>query len=60
LLRAKLGHEVRRFMITTFEPGILQAEQRSALRQLEAKFGPLSAQVRQRVEALTSEQLAQL
>ena len=40
--------------------GIRQGEQRSALRQLEAKFGPLSANVKQRVEALSPEGLAQL
>jgi hypothetical protein len=55
-------------MITTYERGIqhgiergiLQGEQRSALRRLEAKFGPLSAEVKQRVEALSPERLAQL
>jgi hypothetical protein len=55
-------------MITTYERGIqqgiergiLQGEQRSALRQLEAKFGPLSAEVKRRVEALSPEELAQL
>jgi hypothetical protein len=53
-------------MITTYERGveygiergILQGEQRSALRLLEAKFGPLSAEVKQRVEALSPEGLA--
>ncbi len=47
-------------MMTTYERGILQGEQRSALRMLEAKFGPLSAGVKQRVEALSPEELAQL
>jgi hypothetical protein len=51
-------------MITTYERGIergiLQGEQRSALRQLEAKFGPLSPDVKQRVEALSPEGLVQL
>jgi hypothetical protein len=42
------------------ERGILEGERRSALRQLEAKFGPLSPEVKQRVEALSSEGLARL
>jgi hypothetical protein len=42
------------------EQGIQQGEQRSALRQLEAKFGPLSAEVKRRVEALSPEELARL
>jgi hypothetical protein len=64
--------EVQTFMITTFERGIqqgiaqgiergiLQGEQRSALRMLEARFGPLSAEAKQRVEALAPEALVQL
>jgi hypothetical protein len=47
-------------MTTTFERGILQGEQRSALRLLDRKFGPLSADVKRRVEALAPEALAQL
>ena len=47
-------------MITTYERGILQGERKSALRQLEAKFGPLSPEVKQRVEALSPDGLAQL
>jgi hypothetical protein len=76
LLSTPRYQEVQAFMTTTFERGIqqgiergieqgiergiLQGEQRSALRQLEAKFGPLSAAVKQRVEALPPEALAQL
>jgi hypothetical protein len=52
--------EVRPVIITTYERGILQGERRSALRQLEAKFGLLSAEVKPRVEALPPEELAQL
>jgi hypothetical protein len=40
--------------------GIEQGERRSTLRQMEAKFGPLSPQVKQQVEALSPEALAQL
>jgi hypothetical protein len=64
LLNTEPYQEVQPLMITTYERGIqrsiLQGEQRSALRQLEAKFGPLSAEVKQRVEALSPEGLAQL
>ena len=47
-------------MKTTYERGIEQGEWRSALRLLEAKFGPLAAEVQQQVEALSPEALAQL
>jgi hypothetical protein len=68
LLSTEQYREVQPLMITTYERGIqhgiergiLQGEQRSALRLLEAKFGPLSAEVKQRVEALSPERLAQL
>ena len=38
----------------------LQGERRSTLRLLQAKFGALSAEVQQQVEALSPEALAQL
>jgi hypothetical protein len=51
-------------MKTTYERGIergiKQGERRSALRLMEAKFGPLSAEVKQQVEELSPEALAQL
>src|SRR3954452_14814697 len=46
LLSTEPYQEVQPLMTTTYERGILQGEQRSALRQLEAKFGPLSAEVK--------------
>jgi hypothetical protein len=42
------------------ERGIEQGERRTALRQMEAKFGPLTPEVRQQVEALSPEGLARL
>ncbi len=42
------------------ERGIEQGERRSALRQMEAKFGPLSLKVKQQIEALSPNALAQL
>jgi hypothetical protein len=47
-------------MMTTYERGILQGQRQTALLLLEAKFGPLSPAVKQRVEALAPEQLHQL
>jgi uncharacterized protein DUF4351 len=47
-------------MITTYERGKIAGERESALRQLEAKFGSLSAEVKQRVEALPPDELRQL
>jgi hypothetical protein len=60
LLSTEPYQEVQPLMTTTYERGILQGERRSALRQLEAKYGPLSPEVKQRVEALSPEGLAQL
>ena len=64
LLHTEAYHEVEPLMKTTYERGIErgieQGERRSALRQMEAKFGPLSAKVKQQVEALSPEALAQL
>jgi hypothetical protein len=60
LLATDAYAEVRPVMITTYERGILHGERVSALRQLEAMFGPLSPTVKQRVEALPPDQLRQL
>ena len=60
LLSTEPYQEVQPLMMTTYERGILQGERRSALRQLEAKFGPLSPEVKHQVEALSPEGLAQL
>ncbi len=42
------------------ERGIAQGERRLTLRLIEAKFGPLSLEVKQQVEAMAGEALAQL
>jgi flagellar biosynthesis/type III secretory pathway protein FliH len=42
------------------EQGIVQGERRSTLRLMEAKFGPLTPKVKQRVEALSPQALTQL
>jgi hypothetical protein len=72
LLHAGAYHEVEPLMKTTYErgiehgiergiqQGIEQGERRSALRQMEAKFGPLAPAVKQQVEALSPDALARL
>jgi hypothetical protein len=56
--------EVKAIMMTTYERGIEQGkiagQRETALLQLEAKFGPLAPAVRQRVEALSPDELRQL
>jgi hypothetical protein len=74
--RERAYHEVEPLMKTTYERGIEQGiergieqgiergieqgERRSALRLMEAKFGPLTPGVKQQVEALSPEALARL
>ena len=62
--KADAYREVEPLMQTTYErgidDGIEQGERRAALRQMEKKFGPLSAEVKRRVEALSPEALARL
>jgi hypothetical protein len=64
LLRTQAYQEVEPLMKTTYERGIErgieQGERRAALRLMEARFGPLTARVKQQVEALSPEALAQL
>ena len=60
LLHTEAYQEVEPLMQTTYERGIEQGERRSALRLMEAKFGPLSSRVKQQVEALSPESLGQL
>jgi hypothetical protein len=68
LLPTEQYPEVQSLMKTTYERGyehgtehgIHQGELRAALLLLEAKFGPLSPEVKQKVEALSPEALAQL
>jgi hypothetical protein len=60
LLHTEAYQQVETIMKTTFERGIIQGERRSALRLMEAKFGPLSSAVKRQVDALSQEALAQL
>jgi hypothetical protein len=72
LLQTEAYREVGPLMKTTYERGveegiergiergIVQGERQSTLRQLEAKFGMLSPDIKQQVEALPREALARL
>jgi hypothetical protein len=68
LLNTEQYREVKANMITTHEralaegmkKGILQGQRMTAIWQLEARFGPLAPAVRQRVEALSPDELRQL
>jgi hypothetical protein len=68
LLHAEPYQEVEPLMKTTYERGIEQGiergieqgERRLTLQLLEAKFGPLPAEVEQQLDALSQEALAQL
>jgi hypothetical protein len=60
LMNTEPYQEARPLMITTYERGRIAGRLETVLEQLEAKFGPLPATVRQRVEALSPEELRQL
>jgi hypothetical protein len=60
LLATEQYQEARPLMITTYERGKIEGRRETALLLLEAKYGPLSPDVKQRVEALSPEQLHQL
>jgi hypothetical protein len=64
LLHTEAYREVEPLMKTTYERGIErgieQGERRSTLRMMEAKFGPLSVEVKRRVEELSPDALVRL
>jgi hypothetical protein len=60
LLTTEQYQEVRPLMQTTYERGKIEGRRETALLWLAAKFGPLTPEVKQRVEALTPEQLQQV
>ena len=60
LLATEPYQEARPLMLTTYERGIIEGRREVALLLLEAKFGPLSPEVKQKVQGFTSEQLIQL
>ncbi len=64
LLQGEAYREVEPLMKTTYErgieTGIERGERLSALRMMEAKFGPLSSEVRRQVEELSRDELERL
>jgi hypothetical protein len=60
LLSTEQYREVRPIMITTYERGKIAERLEAALLLLKAKFGALSPEVKQRVEALSPEGLREL
>lgn len=60
LLTTEQYQEVRPLVMTTYERGMVEGQRRTALLQLGKRFGPLSAEVKQRVEALPPDELEQL
>jgi hypothetical protein len=60
LLETAPYQEVKASMITTFDQGRVTERRETALLLLEEKFGPLTPAVRQRVEALSPDELRQL
>jgi hypothetical protein len=60
LLTTEQYREVKPIMITTYERGKIAGRREITLQQLEAKFGPLSSVVRERVESLPPEDLQKL
>jgi hypothetical protein len=60
LLQTEAYHEVEPLMKTTYERGIEQGKRQLTLQQLDAKFGPLTPEVKRRFEALSPEALARL
>jgi hypothetical protein len=55
-----IAQGIERGIAQGIERGIAQGERRSALRLMEAKFGPLTPEVKRQLEALSLEALAQL
>lgn len=60
LLTTEPCQVVRPIMITTYERARIEERREIALLQLEARFGPLATEVRERVEMLSPQQLRQL
>jgi len=60
LLTTEQYQQVRPLMMTTGDRARIQERRETALLLLEARFGPLTVEVRRRVETLSPEQLRQL
>jgi hypothetical protein len=60
LLRTEGYQRARAMVIATFEKGLQQGQRTTLQKQLEARFGPLSATARERLNSLGSERLEEL
>jgi hypothetical protein len=60
LLATDPYREARTVATTSFEKGEVQGQRRVLQRQLAKRFGPLSEQVRARLDALSAERLEEL
>jgi hypothetical protein len=60
LLTTEPYQDARPLMMTTYERGRIAERREMALRMLETRFGPLPPDVKQRLEALSPDQLTQL
>ncbi|MCI0457135.1 MAG: hypothetical protein L0Z62_09165, partial [Gemmataceae bacterium] len=60
LLTTEPYQEIKPLMITTYERGKIAERREMVLFLLETQFGPLSPEVKQRVEAVSPENLRQL
>ena len=60
LLASETYREARTVAMTSFDKGEVVGMRRLLLRQLEKRFGPLSQQVRQRMEGFDTERLEQI
>ncbi|MCI0463261.1 MAG: DUF4351 domain-containing protein, partial [Gemmataceae bacterium] len=60
LLNTEPYQEVKPLMITTYERGKIAGQREMVLLLLETKLGPVSPEIKQRVEALSPEELRQL
>jgi hypothetical protein len=60
LLRTERYSGAQAMAVTTFEKGLQQGQRTTLQKQLEARFGPLSASVRERLNSLSPERLEAL
>jgi Domain of unknown function (DUF4351) len=60
LLRSERYQGAQSMAVTTFEKGLRQGWRTALQKQLEARFGPLSASVRERLDSFGPERLESL
>jgi aryl-alcohol dehydrogenase-like predicted oxidoreductase len=60
LLQTERYQGTRAMAVTTFEKGLLQGQRKMLQKQLEARFGPLSASVKDRLDSFGPDRLEAL